>query len=100
MFKVTLCPKLQNAQNYTMSKITKCSKFSKNVKIIKCLITTKKLGFLFLNKKDKKIPSYKILSMKVKILRYIMVYTTFINQCKTSLDNVRHCQFWTLDIFL
>ena len=52
MFKVTLCPKLQNAQNYTMSKITKCSTFSKNVKIIKCLITTKKLGFLFLNKKD------------------------------------------------
>ena len=30
-----------------------------------------------------------------KILRYKMFYTTFINQCKTFLDNVRHCQFWT-----
>ena len=83
MSKVIICPNLQNVQSYRMSKITKFSKFSKKVKIIKCLITTKKLGFLFLNKKDKKIPSYKILSMKVKILRYIMVYTTFINQCKT-----------------
>ena len=37
MFKVTECPKLQNVQMY---KITRCSKFSKNVKIIACLITT------------------------------------------------------------
>ena len=54
MSKLTKYPKLQNTQSYKMSRdkkcpklqnvkpsrIKKCLKFSKNVKIIKCLITT------------------------------------------------------------